>query len=69
MATPALAKFGSDELKKQFLVPSIAGDVVACIGVSEVGSGSDVASIKTAAVPKKGIIIAVDVHWLLLSMK
>ena len=55
MATPALARFGSDELKKQFLVPTIAGDVVACIGVSEVGSGSDVASIKTTAVPKKGM--------------
>lgn len=56
MATPALARFGSDELKKQFLVPTIAGDVVACIGVSEVGAGSDVASIKTTAVPKKGKI-------------
>ena len=56
MATPALARFGSDELKKQFLVPTIAGDVVACIGVSEVGSGSDVSSIKTTAVPKKGIM-------------
>ena len=59
MAVPALARFGSDELKKQFLVPTIAGDVVASIGVSEVGSGSDVASIKTTAVPKKGIIYTV----------
>ncbi|XP_013380497.1 probable acyl-CoA dehydrogenase 6 isoform X1 [Lingula anatina] len=52
MATPALARFGSDELKKQFLEPSIAGDVVACLGVSEAGAGSDVASIKTTAVKK-----------------
>lgn len=59
MATPALARFGSDELKKQFLVPTIAGDVVACIGVSEAGAGSDVASIKTTAVPKKGEICIV----------
>jgi citronellyl-CoA dehydrogenase len=49
MATPALARFGSDELRKQFLAPSIAGDYVACIGVSEPGAGSDVASIKTTA--------------------
>ena len=49
MATPALARFGSDELKKQFLAPSISGDYVACIGVSEPGAGSDVASIKTYA--------------------
>lgn len=49
MATPALARFGSDELKREFLAPSIAGDYVACIGVSEPGAGSDVASVKTTA--------------------
>ena len=49
MATPALARFGSDELRREFLAPSIAGDYVACIGVSEPGAGSDVASIKTTA--------------------
>src|SRR3990167_3320730 len=49
MATPALARFGSDELRKEFLAPSIAGDYVACIGVSEPGAGSDVAAIRTAA--------------------
>jgi citronellyl-CoA dehydrogenase len=49
MATPALARFGSDELRKEFLVPTIAGDVVACLGVSEPGGGSDVAAVKTTA--------------------
>ena len=49
MATPALARFGSDEVKREFLAPSISGDYVACLGVSEVGAGSDVASIKTTA--------------------
>jgi len=49
MATPALARFGSDELRKEFLAPAISGDYVACIGVSEPGAGSDVASIKTTA--------------------
>jgi citronellyl-CoA dehydrogenase len=49
MATPALARHGSDALRKEFLAPSIAGDTVACIGVSEPGAGSDVASIKTTA--------------------
>ncbi|XP_070294254.1 probable acyl-CoA dehydrogenase 6 [Salvelinus sp. IW2-2015] len=33
MATPALAGFGSEELKKEFLLPSIMGDKVACLGV------------------------------------
>jgi len=49
MATPALARFGSDEVKRDFLAPSISGEQVACLGVSEVGAGSDVASIRTVA--------------------
>ncbi len=49
MATPALARFGSDELRREFLAPTIAGDRVCSIGVSEPGAGSDVASIKTFA--------------------
>ena len=49
MCTPALAKHGSDELRREFLAPSIAGDQVGCIGVSEEGAGSDVASIRTYA--------------------
>ena len=49
MATPALAKFGSEELCNQFLVPAITGDAVFSIAVSEPSAGSDVASIKTSA--------------------
>jgi alkylation response protein AidB-like acyl-CoA dehydrogenase len=49
MATPALNRFGSDHLKKNFLAPAIAGDVVVCLGVSEPGGGSDVAAVKTTA--------------------
>jgi citronellyl-CoA dehydrogenase len=49
MATPALARFGSDELRDEFLRPAIAGEQVACVGISEVGAGSDVASIRTHA--------------------
>jgi citronellyl-CoA dehydrogenase len=49
MATPALARHGSDEVRREFLAPSISGDYVACLGVSEVGAGSDVASLKTTA--------------------
>lgn len=50
MATPALARFGSDELRREYLAPAIAGDMVASIGVSEPNAGSDVANIKTTAV-------------------
>jgi citronellyl-CoA dehydrogenase len=49
MATPALARFGSDELKREYLAPAIAGDMVVSIAVSEAGAGSDVASLKTTA--------------------
>src|SRR6476619_3346825 len=49
MATPALARFGSDEVRREFLAPAIAGEAVACIGVSEPGAGSDVASMKNHA--------------------
>lgn len=54
MATPALARFGSDTVRKKFLEPSIAGDYVSCIGVSEVGAGSDVANIQTRAEKRGG---------------
>ena len=49
MATPALARFGSDELRREYLAPTIAGDQVACLGVSEPGGGSDVAAVRTTA--------------------
>ncbi|WP_421956191.1 acyl-CoA dehydrogenase family protein [Polaromonas sp.] len=49
MCTPALARFGSDELRREFLAPAIAGDMVGCIGVSEPGAGSDVSAIKSHA--------------------
>ncbi|MEM7345964.1 MAG: acyl-CoA dehydrogenase family protein [Chloroflexota bacterium] len=49
MATPALAEFGSEELKQKYLAPAIAGDMVASIAVSEPDAGSDVASIRTRA--------------------
>ena len=49
MCTPALARFGSDALKREFLAPAIAGQAVGCIGVSEPGAGSDVSAITTTA--------------------
>ncbi|QKK03428.1 MAG: acyl-CoA dehydrogenase [Pseudomonadota bacterium] len=49
MATPALARFGSAELKREFLAPTIAGRMVVGLGVSEPHAGSDVANIKTTA--------------------
>jgi citronellyl-CoA dehydrogenase len=50
MATPSLHQFGTDELRARYLVPAVAGDMVAAIAVTEPDAGSDVASIKTRAV-------------------
>ncbi len=49
MCTPALARFGTDQLRREYLAPSIAGDVVGCLGISEPSGGSDVAAVKTTA--------------------
>jgi citronellyl-CoA dehydrogenase len=49
MCTPALTRFGTDELRREFLAPAVAGDMVACLGVSETGAGSDVAGLTTHA--------------------
>jgi citronellyl-CoA dehydrogenase len=49
MATPAIAEFGSDYLKKAFLEPAIRGEMVSAIAVTEPGAGSDVANLSTWA--------------------
>jgi citronellyl-CoA dehydrogenase len=50
MATPALHRFGSDELKQRYLTPAMKGEMVAAIAVTEPDAGSDVAGIRTRAV-------------------
>ncbi len=50
MATPALARYGSPELKEMYLAPAIRGEVVTSIAVTEPDAGSDVAGIRTRAV-------------------
>ena len=70
MATPALHRFGTEELKRTWLVPTIAGDMVACLGVSEPGGGSDVAAIKTAARKDGGdYVITGSKMWITNGMK
>lgn len=49
MATPALHRFGSHELKKTYLEPALRGEMVCSVAVSEPGAGSDVAGIRTRA--------------------
>jgi citronellyl-CoA dehydrogenase len=50
MATPALHRFGSAELKEQYLKPAMLGEQVVSVAVSEPDCGSDVSAIRTRAV-------------------
>lgn len=49
MATAPVNKFGTDDQKRKFLAPSIAGDKIACLGITEPNAGSDVMNIATTA--------------------
>ncbi|HET7900697.1 MAG TPA: acyl-CoA dehydrogenase family protein [Candidatus Nanopelagicales bacterium] len=49
MATPALARHGSPELKARYLAPALRGELVCSIAVSEPDAGSDVGGIRTRA--------------------
>jgi citronellyl-CoA dehydrogenase len=49
MATTPVNKFGTDEQKKRYLAPSIAGEKIACLGITEPEAGSDVMNIATTA--------------------
>jgi len=49
MATPIINEIGTDEQKKLFLQPALAGEKIAALGVSEPDAGSDVANLKTTA--------------------
>jgi alkylation response protein AidB-like acyl-CoA dehydrogenase len=49
MVTPPIHLLGSEELKQRYLPASIAGERIGCLGITEPGAGSDVASIRTTA--------------------
>src|SRR4029077_4818361 len=49
IATPPIWKFGTEEQKQRYLVPSIAGELIGALGITEPGAGSDVAGITTRA--------------------
>lgn len=49
MTLPYLIHHGSEYIKKNYLAPAIAGDKIACIGITEPGAGSDAANIQTRA--------------------
>ena len=50
IALPPILNMGTDEQKKRFIPPVLAGDKIAALAITEPDAGSDVASIRTRAV-------------------
>jgi acyl-CoA dehydrogenase len=49
IATPPIWKFGTEDQKRRWLVPAIAGEKIGALGITEPGAGSDVAGLRTFA--------------------
>ncbi|HEV7529425.1 MAG TPA: acyl-CoA dehydrogenase family protein [Solirubrobacteraceae bacterium] len=49
IATPPIWKFGTEQQKQRYLVPSITGELIGALGITEPGAGSDVAALSTRA--------------------
>jgi acyl-CoA dehydrogenase len=54
IATPPIFNFGTPEQHERWLVPAIRGEKIGALGITEPGTGSDVASIRTFALPTDG---------------
>jgi acyl-CoA dehydrogenase len=50
IALPPIVKMGTEEQKKKFIPPVLAGDKIAALAITEPDAGSDVANIRTRAV-------------------
>jgi alkylation response protein AidB-like acyl-CoA dehydrogenase len=45
-----LHKFASEEIKQKYLVPSVDGKIIGCLGMTEPFAGSDLAALRTTAI-------------------
>ncbi|HEX2709284.1 MAG TPA: acyl-CoA dehydrogenase [Candidatus Deferrimicrobium sp.] len=59
LACDPILKFGSEEIKREYLVPMASGKKLGCFGLTEPGAGSDAGSQKTTAV-RDGEFYVVD---------
>ncbi len=50
IALPPIVKFGNDAQKERYVRPTLRGDKVSALGITEPGGGSDVAAVTTKAV-------------------
>ncbi len=49
ICTASLIDYGTEEQKERFALPTLRGEVTWCVGMSEPGAGSDLASLSTRA--------------------
>jgi acyl-CoA dehydrogenase len=49
IATPPIWRFGTENQKRRYLAPAIAGEKIAALAITEPGAGSDVAAVATRA--------------------
>lgn len=52
-----ILKFGSEEIKRKYLVPLASGKALGCFGLTEPGAGSDAGAQKTTAVRDGGYYV------------
>ena len=57
LAMTHLDKEGSQEIKEKYLVPSISGDKIGCLCITEPFGGSDVSGMRTTAVKKDNTFV------------
>lgn len=57
MALNYIHRYGSQSLKRNYLMPGILGEKVAGLAIAEPGAGSDVAALRTRAVFQDGVYV------------
>ena len=63
MLVPTLLELGTDEQKDKYIQPTLSGEMVWCQGYSEPGAGSDLASLRTAAVVDGDDFVHIFLAW------
>jgi alkylation response protein AidB-like acyl-CoA dehydrogenase len=65
LTIPLIQDLGSEELKREFMQPAVAGERIAALAISEPGCGSDVAAMRTRAIERGAeLVISGQKLWI-----